>query len=99
MDINLNEISTDFRIDNLCQDRDDYKLFSESQGRFVVTIDPKNQYKFQELMRGRYVPLGRVRGDDKFVMRDGIPHPLSRIVVDTTVGELAESYKSTFRGF
>jgi phosphoribosylformylglycinamidine synthase len=32
-------------------DRDDYLLFSESQSRFVVTIDPLKQQSFEDIMK------------------------------------------------
>jgi phosphoribosylformylglycinamidine synthase len=44
--------------------RADLALFSESQGRVVVTIDPKNKERFEKLFRGQsYEKVGTVGGE------------------------------------
>ncbi len=41
--------------------RVDFALFSESQGRIVVTIDPKNKAKFEKLFKGQaFEKVGKV---------------------------------------
>lgn len=79
--------------------RDDFALYSESPGRFVVTLDDTRIHYaaiFEGLrMHGvKCTKIGRVRGDDKFVVhgRKG------NTVIDTTVTEMLCSYKETFRG-
>ena len=71
--------------------RPDYALFSETQSRFVVTVDPKKKEAFEALFEGLAIGLvGKVRGDQKFIIEG---------VVDTTVEELDKSYRLTFKGF
>jgi len=75
-------------------DRDDYLLFSETQSRFVVTINPKNKDKFEQLFP-KASNIGVVRNDDEF----NIKGLTGEIVVNNTVKELEESYKKTFRNY
>ncbi|MEW6528525.1 MAG: phosphoribosylformylglycinamidine synthase subunit PurL [Candidatus Micrarchaeota archaeon] len=45
-------------------------LFSESGGRFVVSVAQKNCEKFEMVMRGtKFARIGRVRGDKRFVIK------------------------------
>lgn len=46
MDIDLGKVPADGA------DRDDVRLFSESAGRFIVTIDPDNRETFEKLFKG-----------------------------------------------
>ena len=46
-------------------DRDDVRLFSESAGRFIVTIDPKHQEAFEALLAGVFFgKIGTVTGEE-----------------------------------
>ena len=73
--------------------REDFTLYSQSQGRLVVTINPANRKRFERIMgQNAYSMIGKVRGDDKFLITNG-----GKIVVDTTVADLTTSYKSTFK--
>ena len=77
--------------------RDDYTLFSESQGRLVVTVDPKNKKRFEQAMgQNLYIQVGMIRGDDRFIVRsvDG-----SKEVVNTDLNSMEDSYKSTFKDY
>jgi phosphoribosylformylglycinamidine synthase len=48
-------------------DRDDFLLFSESQGRFVVTVHPHNREAFERALMGQdCAQVGTVRGDSRF---------------------------------
>ncbi len=76
--------------------RDDFALYSESQGRIVVTVAPDNSERFKEIMHGNaFTQVGIVRGDDKFVIR-GI---YGTEIVRTDVTALERSYKSTFEDY
>lgn len=82
--------------------RDDYFLFSETQGRFVVTIDPKNQNNFETLMRETgegYSKIGVVRDDNFFIVRKGNGPQNYKELVNTTINQLTKSYKSTFKNY
>ncbi|MFQ6104464.1 MAG: phosphoribosylformylglycinamidine synthase subunit PurS [Candidatus Glassbacteria bacterium] len=71
-------------------ERDDLILFSESQSRFVITIDPEKKEVFEREIEGvPYGLLGRVSRDDRFQIRgtDGA------LIVSETVGELKLAWK------
>ncbi len=71
--------------------RPDYALFSETQSRFVVTVNPAKKDEFEALFAD--LPLyaiGEVRSDDKFIIKD---------LVDTDVPTLNENYRKPFKGF
>ncbi|MFH2021908.1 MAG: phosphoribosylamine--glycine ligase [Patescibacteria group bacterium] len=51
--------------------RSDYALFSESQGRVVVTIDPQHKLAFEKIMAGQKIAgLGKVIPESKLVIKD-----------------------------
>ena len=75
------KISTNIRLD--------YFLFSESQGRFVVTIDPKMQKDFEKILKNEFVLLGKIT-KTKFKISG---------VVDIPVDDLEKSYKLTFKDY
>ena len=53
-------------------DNEDALLFSESPGRFVVSVNEKHCAAFEKLMHGRiFGKIGRVRGDKRFIIRKG----------------------------
>lgn len=88
MNISLKEIGNDIR--------DDFKLFSESQGRILITIDRNKKEEFETLMKDTDLKLiGEVRNDNKLIIKG----KENKIIVDTTADELLKSYKETFRGF
>ena len=72
--------------------RDDFALFSESQGRIVVTIAPQYKKRFEELMSGNsFVQVGTVK-ENGFKI-NGMNENL---IVDTDVDTMLKYYKSTF---
>jgi phosphoribosylformylglycinamidine synthase len=75
--------------------RDDSTLYSESQGRLVITVSPENKERFEKVMgQNMYAMVGKVRGDNQFrITQKG------KNVVDTTIGKMTESYKSTFKDY
>lgn len=51
---------------------DNALLFSESSGRFVVSVKPENVEKFEAIMKGTaFGRAGRVRGDRRFIIKRG----------------------------
>lgn len=88
MEVDLREVL----VDNVRQD--DHILFSESQSRFVVTVDPNKQTEFEQIMPDAKL-VGIVRDDDK-VMMTGLD---GNMVLDISVNELTESYKKTFKDY
>ena len=76
--------------------RDDAALFSESQGRIVVTVSPEHQQRFEEVMSGNsFGLLGSVQ-HDSFLRLQGRS---GQEIIQTTVDSLLNFYKLTFRGF
>ena len=69
--------------------RPDYYLFSESLGRFVVTIAPDNKRVFERALGNDARLLGRVRGSSLRVTQE-------TTVLDLPVSELEAAYKAPF---
>jgi phosphoribosylformylglycinamidine synthase len=68
----------------------DVKLFSESQGRILVSVSPKNIKQFEKIIKKiPYAKIGRVIKNGKFVITDG-----KNKVVDTSVKKLHKIYHS-----
>jgi phosphoribosylformylglycinamidine synthase len=72
--------------------RPDYFLFSESLGRFVVTVSPDNRKDFEEIMGDDAMMLGIVCGRALRITGQ-------QIVCDLPVEDLETTYKSPFQGY
>ncbi|MFH1608478.1 MAG: AIR synthase-related protein [Patescibacteria group bacterium] len=79
----------------------DSALFSESQGRIIVSVSPKNISKFEKIMME--IPraqIGKVSRDGKFIITDEKdptsprPRRASKKVVETNVKKLFQAYHS-----
>ena len=71
--------------------RDDDLLFSESNSRFIVEVEPGRKDAFEKDLAG--VPfglLGTVTGDDRFVIRNAA----GRAVIDAPLADLKRAWKS-----
>ncbi len=71
--------------------RDDYILFSESASRFVVTIHPKDQAKFEKLL------AGQVAREIGFVTSDGllqISGLSGKIIIKEKIGKLKAAWQA-----
>jgi len=91
------KIGLDVSLENLSgtATRDDYALFSESQGRMVVTIASGNKKAFETAMEGNACSLiGIVNGED-FKIRG----QKGNEIVNTKVNDMLSSYRSTFEGY
>ncbi len=69
----------------------DITLFSESQGRILVTVAPKNISKFEKAVkRIAYKKIGQVYSDDKFIITDlG-----NKKIIEASVKKLHKIYHS-----
>ena len=68
----------------------DAKLFSESQGRIVVTVANSNIKAFEKVMKNVALSkIGKVSKDKNFIIKNG-----KEKVVDTKVDTLAKAYNS-----
>jgi phosphoribosylformylglycinamidine synthase len=76
--------------------RNDTLLFSESQGRLLVTISGKNKKQFEEIFNGLpFGCIGTVSGNGIIDIR-GLS---GTSIIKTTVPVLMEAYKGLFEGF
>jgi phosphoribosylformylglycinamidine synthase len=68
----------------------DAKLFSESQGRILVSISSKNVAKFEKIIKKiPYAKIGKVTKDGKIVIIEGRTK-----IVDTNIKKLHKIYHS-----
>ncbi len=72
--------------------RPDYYLFSESLGRFVVTVSPDNKAAFERTMGQDAIILGRVWGKNIRITGDNL-------LIDLPVDKLETAYKTPFKGY
>jgi phosphoribosylformylglycinamidine synthase len=78
------------------ESRSDVVLYSESQGRIVVTVNPAYAPEFERAMDGNKITrIGTVRADNKFIIRGAT----GTSVVETSVDDMLHSYKETFRDY
>ncbi len=69
-------------------EREDALIFSESPGRFIVSVPMDRAEKFEYIMQGTpFAKVGRIRGDHRLILRFG-----DRLVVNEPVEELKEAY-------
>ncbi|NYZ79790.1 phosphoribosylformylglycinamidine synthase, partial [Candidatus Micrarchaeota archaeon] len=88
MEINLSKVPNE----NLT---DDKILYSESAGRFIVTVDAKNQKRFEDAMKGNdFALVGKVTADKKL----RIIGTNGGVLVNENVDVLRKSYHETFDG-
>jgi phosphoribosylformylglycinamidine synthase subunit PurSL len=74
-------------------EREDVLLFSESAGRFIVTVDPVNREAFEDLFKGSACGcIGTVTEEPDFVFR-GIEHD---VIITASVADLKAAWNKTF---
>ena len=75
--------------------RADSILFSETQGRFVVSVNPKNKEAFEKTFENiNYGFVGKVTNSNSFVIKKS-----NSEIVNSNVDSLIESNKALFRKF
>jgi phosphoribosylformylglycinamidine synthase len=72
--------------------RPDYYLFSESLGRFVVTVAPDHKREFERICGMDAHLLGRVTGKNLRITS-------GKLLLDLPVAELTTAYKAPFREY
>lgn len=76
--------------------QNDSALFSESQGRILVTVDPKNKKHFETLFKNHTcVLLGTVVDNGKILVK-GLDE---ETIISTSVDQAMKQYKKTFADF
>ncbi|WP_455392043.1 phosphoribosylformylglycinamidine synthase subunit PurS, partial [[Eubacterium] cellulosolvens] len=84
--------------------RNDKLLFSESAGRFIVTLSLENQTKFEELMKDSncsFALVGRVSEDKRFGvigLKGSNDNEEGKKIIDLPISQLKAAWKSTFGG-
>jgi phosphoribosylformylglycinamidine synthase len=76
--------------------RDDFALYSESQGRILVTVAPENTKEFERTMMGNTcAKIGIITKNGNVV----ITGKSGKVIIQTPVTDMFASYKSTFAGY
>jgi len=89
-EINLSKLN---KADDLI--REDYALFSETQSRILVTIDPRKKQEFEQLFaQTDFALIGEVKGSNLII--NGFN---AQQIINTPVNELEESYKERFKDY
>jgi phosphoribosylformylglycinamidine (FGAM) synthase-like enzyme len=75
-------------------DRDDFILFSESNSRFLVEVDPKNKKDFENSLSGVAIAeVGRVTDEKKLEIYDR----KDSIIVNADISDLKEAWQKPLR--
>ena len=70
-------------------------FYSESQSRFIATVDPKNAREFEKLLSGFvFANIGTVKDDKAFVVKKN-----GEAIINSDVRKLEEIYKKRFKDF
>ena len=92
LEVYLNKVLTDHDVSNKYADI--VILFSETNSRFIVEVEPENRLEFERLFKNReYSLIGKVRNDENFVIY-GINN---KIIVEDSILELKKSWQSAFK--
>lgn len=76
--------------------RNEFALFSESQGRIIATVAPANRKIFEETLEGiPYSMIGKITKNPNISI-SGIDR---KTIVDMSITKALEAYKSTFMGY
>jgi len=68
------------------------KLFSESTGRFLVTVRPEDRSRFEEILKGLPFALaGAVRSDSRLEITSG-----GETIVSADIEDLRAAFKKPF---
>lgn len=76
--------------------RDDTALFSESQGRIVVTVAKEKQKQFEKIMRSHAVAQLGVVTDEQYIKINGLR---GNPIVHLSIKDALMAYRSTFERF
>jgi len=67
---------------------DNALLFSESAGRFIVSVKPENAEKFEFTMKNTiFARVGRVRGDKRLIIKRG-----ERMIINGDIEDIKNAY-------
>lgn len=86
-----NQIGTEVDLEQIVKDTEDNNalLFSESAGRFIISVKPENAERLEEIFKGtNHAKCGRVRGDKRFVIKNK-----EDILINESIEKLKESFE------
>ena len=87
MEINLKKVPAHSK-------RNDYILFSESNGRFIVTVHPENKEMFEKILTGCvYSEIGTVIKKKSFLVKGA----RGNAVISTSINKLKSSWQKTLQ--
>jgi len=76
--------------------RNDFALFSESQGCLLVTVNPKNKEIFEKIMKGNsFKQIGEVTDNQKFIIK-GLGN---KMIVNLSLEKIEKAYRSMFKNY
>jgi len=76
--------------------RDDTALYSESQGRILVTVDPEKIVEFERVMSKCDIgQIGEITNNDDFIIKGRN----NREILHSDIRKMHDIYMSTFRGY
>ncbi len=71
-------------------------LFSESQGRIVVSVNPQKAEEFETLMSANiFAKLGEIQKKNNLMIMD----KSNKKIIDLKISQLAKAYHSTFKNY
>lgn len=74
--------------------REDFLFFSETQTRFLVTIDPKRKPEFEKLFTGiTFAQIGKITNDENLIIKGF----LGQEIIKANLTELNKHYRKTFK--
>lgn len=74
----------------------DFVLFSESQGRILITINPKNKKIFEKIMKGnQFKQIGQVTKNQRLVIK-GLDN---KTIINLNLEKIEKAYKSVFKNY
>ena len=74
---------------------DHHALYSESQGRIVVTVKPKNKAAFEKALKGNaFAQIGTVTKNTKLIVNNGKSE-----LINLDLKKATDAYRSTFKDY
>ncbi len=76
--------------------RNDFALFSESQGRILATINPQNKREFGKIMKGNPIKqIGQIINNQQLII-NGLEN---EIIINLSLKKIEKAYKSVFKNY
>jgi len=89
IEIDLSKVPTDGKLPT------DHLLYSETQSRFIVTINPANRAEFEKhFANHKFAEIGKIIEGPSLIIKNG-----SDTISNSSLSDLEEAYKSTFKDF